>query len=98
MNWATPADAWYVFLAVSILISVSASPDSGFAGDPSLDVTVESGGERGAGVQWSGNTLPIDNSLSWDNEIERSAGLDDGAPFVEQRAVTGRYHVTIGTV
>ncbi|MFC4541502.1 hypothetical protein ACFO5R_06135 [Halosolutus amylolyticus] len=77
----------------SIVISDISSPKANFAGDPPLDFSVEY--EDGS---WGGTGLNVGTTLTWDNEVERSADLDDDAPFVEYRDSTGEYHVTIVTV
>ncbi|QSW99371.1 DUF7283 family protein [Haloterrigena alkaliphila] len=79
----------------SIVVSDISSPDVGFAGDPPLSYTVDFDGIAGADITWSGTDLGVDGTVTWDNEIERSAEFDDSAPFVEHREDTDRYHVTL---
>lgn len=78
-----------------IVVSDISSPDVNFAGDPPLSYAVDFDGIEGEKITWSGTDLGVDEPLTWDNEIERSAEFDDSAPFVEHEEDTDRYHVTL---
>lgn len=75
-----------------LAITDISSPTVGNAGEPPLEYVLEyeDGAQQGS--------VDVDRTASWHNEIERSATVDDDAPYVDYDEETGEYHVTLVTV